>query len=57
MKNIVMLYKDEDDHIYCQQITQKGKEYVEADNDDHEMWEDGGTITIDDLEEILDRDI
>ena len=52
-----MLYKDEDDNIYCQQITQKGKEYVEADNDDHGMWEDGGTITMDDLEEILDRDI
>jgi len=57
MNNIVMLYKDEDDNIYCQQITQKGKEYVEADNDDHGMWEDGGTITMDDLEEILDREI
>ena len=57
MKNIVMLYKDEDDNIYCQQITQKGKEYVEADEPDHGMWEDGGTITIDELEEILDREI
>jgi len=57
MNNIVMLYKNEDGNLYCQQITQKGKEYVEADLEDHGMWEEGGTITMDDLEEILDREI
>lgn len=57
MKNIILLYKDEDGNLYCQQITEKGKEYVEADLEDHGMWEEGGTITIDELDEILDRDI
>lgn len=56
MKNIVLLY-NEDGNLYCQQITEKGKEYVEADLEDHGMWEEGGTIVLDELDEILDREI
>jgi len=57
MKNMVILYKTEDGGIYCQQITKKGKEYVEADMPGHGCWDDGGTIVLSELEEILNREI
>ena len=58
MKNIVVLYKDEDGDIYCHQITNKGKDYYESGvQDHHDMWETGGTILLNELEEILDREI
>ena len=57
MKNIIVLQKEEDGSILCQQITEKGIEFYLGDNEDHEMWEDGGTITLDEIEEILNREI
>jgi len=57
MKNVVMLYKDEDGNIYCQQITKKGVEYAQNQVEDNGYWEDGGTILLEELEEILDREI
>ncbi len=57
MKNVIMLHKTEDGNIRCQQITKKGKRYMETVQDDPVYWEDGGTIVLDELEEILDREI
>ena len=57
MKNIVTLQKQDDGTILCQQITPKGKEWHLSDGEDEGMWEDGGTIVLDELEEILDREI
>jgi hypothetical protein len=58
MKNIVMLYKNKDGNIYCQQISEDGKNYVlENKGEEERYWEEGGTITIDELEEILDKEI
>ena len=57
MKNIVMLQKQDDGTILCQQITKKGIEYIDADHEDHGYWEEGGTILLDELEKILDREI
>lgn len=54
MNNIVMLQKDKNGNIYCQELNQKGIEYVKAENDE-EYWDEGGTIVLDELEEILER--
>jgi hypothetical protein len=57
MKNLVVLQKQEDGSILCQQITPKGKKWYLDGKEDEGMWEDGGTIVLDELEEILDREI
>jgi len=58
MKNIIILKKDENGNIFCRQITLKGKELTEKrafvkDN----YWETGGTILLDEINEILDKEI
>ncbi len=57
MKNVVVLRKEDDGTIFCKSITQKGIEYINDDNEDHGMWEEGGTILLDELDEILDKEI
>ena len=57
MNNMIVLQKNEDGNIYCQQITQKGKKYVEGTEKDEEYWEEGGTILLDEIEEILNRKV
>ena len=59
MKNVVVLQKVDGD-IYCQQVTKAGLEYMEQmaqDGLDNGYWEEGGTITLDELEEILDKEV
>ncbi len=56
MKNMIVLQKLDDGSIYCQQITEKGKEFIKV-YEDQGMWEEGGTIVLDELYEILDREI
>lgn len=56
MKNIVVLQKDDDGNIHCKQISEKGREYIKV-YEDQGMWEEGGTILLDELDEILDREI
>jgi len=58
MKNMVVLQKDEDGNIWCQQLTEKGIKFVEnVDSEDDEYWEKGGTIVLDEIEEILDKEV
>lgn len=57
MKNIVVLQKNEDGDVECQQITEKGKQFMLDVLEDEGHWDEGGTILLDELEEILDRDI
>jgi len=57
MKNIVVLQKQNDGTIICQQITKKGIDYINDDKEEGGYWEEGGTIVLDELEEILDREI
>jgi len=58
MKNMVVLYKTKDGKIYCQQITEAGIKLTEAYMDNGEkFWTDGGTIVLNELEEILDREV
>ena len=58
MKNVVILQKLEDGDIYCQQINKKGIEYMTDHKEEEEVyWEEGGTILLDELDEILDREI
>lgn len=57
MKNIITLQKDKDGKIYCSQVTEAGKEYAKLQKENSEYWENGGTITLDEIEEILDKDI
>jgi len=59
MNNMILLQKNEDGSIYCKAITQKGKEYhldPTAEHDDG-FWDKGGTILLEELEEILNREI
>jgi hypothetical protein len=58
MKNVVMLHKGKDGNIYCKEITKKGIEYVETfEGEDPDYWDEGGTILLEELEEILDKEI
>lgn len=60
MKNMVVLYQTDDGEIYCKQLTKKGIEYVTEvgyDEDPDGYWEEGGTIFLDELVEILDKDV
>lgn len=57
MKNIITLQKDKDGKIYCRQVTEAGKEYVKLQKEDSGYWEHTGTITLDEIEEVLDKDI
>ena len=55
MKNMVVLKKDEDGNIYCWQISEQGIEEWENE-EDNDYWDAGGTILLDELEEILDKE-
>lgn len=57
MKNIVVLYKNEDGQIYCQELSPTGQKYVKDNIEDNGFWDDGGTIVLEELEEILDKEI
>jgi len=63
MKNMVVLQKLKDGSIYCRQITELGKRYSEdALYDDSATvsegyWEKGGTVLLEELGEILDKEI
>lgn len=58
MKNIVILQKDEDGNIYCQEVSEKGIEYMEKNPEESlEYWKEGGTILLEELNEILDKEI
>lgn len=57
MKNVVALQKTEDGHIYCKEITDVGLRYLEDTEGKPDIyWEEGGTILLDELEEILDKE-
>jgi hypothetical protein len=56
MNNLVVLQKDDDGHIICRQLTDKGIAHSKSDAaEEDDMWEEGGTIVLSELEEILDR--
>jgi hypothetical protein len=58
MRNVIALYKNEDGDICYRQITAKGKEVVETnETGESEYWSGGETITLDKIEEILDREV
>jgi len=57
MKNIVFLQKNKDGSIYCSQLTQDGKHYIENNKKKNNYWEQGRTILLDELNEILDKEI
>jgi hypothetical protein len=58
MKNMVVLYKDDAGDIVCRQLAQKGIDELKAGGDAGEdYWEEGGTILLDQLEDILDKEI
>jgi len=58
MKNVVVLYKDEDGEIYCHKLSKKGVAfYMNENSEDDGYWEEGGTIVLDELEKILDSEV
>lgn len=58
MKNMVVLFKTEDGKLYCKQATKAGLQYSEDsyEGDSSEWWEEGGTILLEELMEILDSE-
>jgi hypothetical protein len=55
---MVVLYKDEAGDIICRQLAQKGIDELKAGGEAGEdYWEEGGTILLDELEDILDKEI
>ena len=58
MKSVVVLYKDEDGLIYCHKLSKKGVAfYMNEDSVDDGYWQEGGTIVLSELEEILDSEV
>lgn len=59
MRNMVILYKDDDNMFFCRQLSPEGIDAVKASafSRGENYWEDGGTILLDELEEILDKEI
>jgi hypothetical protein len=58
MKSVVVLYKDEEGLIYCHKLSKKGVAfYMNKDSEDVGYWEEGGTIVLSELEEILDSEV
>jgi len=58
MKSLVILYKDEEGLIYCHKLSKKGVAfYLDENSVDDGYWEEGGTIVLDELEEILDSEV
>lgn len=60
-RNMVVLFKTSDGQIYCKQITPEGLEAIGGNFDKESefediYWEAGGTITLDELDEILSKD-
>ncbi len=56
MKNIVILYKTDDDDIYCHEVSKEGLEHIE--NPASPMFfKEGVAISLDVLEEILDKEV
>lgn len=58
MKSVVVLYKDEDGLLYCHKLSKKGVDfYLDESSVDDGYWEEGGTIALNELEEILDSEV
>jgi hypothetical protein len=57
MKNMVVLQKNEDGNIHCRQLSEEGIVHAKSTDSTEDMWEEGGTILLDELEEILDREV
>lgn len=56
MKNMVVLQKDDNGDIYCWAISKNGIEELKKE-ENNDVWDGGGTILLDELEEILDKEI
>lgn len=57
MKSVVVLYKEDGD-IYCHKLSKKGVAfYMKRNPKDGGYWEEGGTIVLSELEEILDSEV
>lgn len=57
MQNVVILQKDEDGALYCRQITEEGLKFMgDQEEEDYTYWEPGGTILLEELMEILDKE-
>lgn len=58
MKNMVVLHKDEVGDIICKQLSPFGIDAVKAEAfRGEDYWEEGGTILLEELEDILDKEI
>lgn len=58
MKTFVLLQKQDDGTIHCRTLSEEGNKYIHSEGyDELEHWESGGTILIDELDEILDQEI
>jgi len=61
MKNIIVLQKQANGTIYCAEISEEGvkhmEEALEEGCEDPLYWKEGGTITIEEIEEILDKNL
>jgi len=56
MKNMVALQKTENGDIYCYQLGDKGVDHL-LKGIDEGYWQAAGIISLEELEEILDREI
>lgn len=55
MNNVIVLYKDEDGDVCCHEITKKGASAAAL--EDEGYWKEGETILLDEIEEILNREV
>ena len=55
MNNMVVLQKTEDGQIYCRELSEKGVEFHNSDEEEEGYWDEGGTILMDELDKILSK--
>jgi len=60
MKNMVVLQLNDDGNLHCRQLTDEGVEFVrefgKTQGTRDPYWEEGGTIVLDELIEILNKE-
>lgn len=56
MKAIIMLQKLEDGTIYCRRVAPEYNVNI-SDCGESPYWEDGGTVVLEEIEELLDKEI
>ena len=55
MNNMIVLQKNDEGHIICWELSDKGVKLAQEDYPDEGLWEEPGRIEVEEIEEILNK--